>query len=694
MSFLAPLFLLGALAIALPVIFHLIRRTSRERVPFSSLMFLVPTPPRVTRRSRIENWFLLLLRCLVICLLAFAFARPFLSGPVAMDSASREAQRIIVLIDTSASMRRGNLWAQAKSKAEEVLRQAAPGDHVACFSFDRQPARVITFEEWSAQPPGERASLASQRLDAITPGWASTHLGNALMEAAEAFDSYQQEDGAKRIVLISDLQEGSRLDGLQGFEWPRNLELAIEPLSAPGKANAAVQLVAEREEAGNASSEALPRLRVSNSSESNREQFRVGWASSKSPGAQAAAIDLYIPPGQSRIFTAPKPPEEAGFDRLVLTGDDHDFDNTAFYSPAQPQQARILFLGSDDPGNPAQPLFYLRRAFPQTRRLQVNLAARNHQAPLLPEDADEVSLLVVADSLQEGRIEFARNFLVRGGTVLMPLASAEMIATMNSLIGNASEVGAKEAAPDRYAMLGQIDFEHPLFAPFSDPRFSDFTKIHFWRHRQVSFDQVQDARVIARFDNGDAALAEVPVGKGALLVLTSGWHPQDSQLALSSKFVPLLYSILDQSGGLKEYRTHYFVGDPVSIPGGEAVTLRKPDGSQFEVKAGELFAGTDQPGIYAAANSPFRFAVNVAPEESRTAPMRTEDLERLGLPLKQLAVNASAGRQERQTHLLATELEGRQKFWRWVIVAALVILVMETVLAGRLTRRTATLARG
>ena len=49
MSFLAPLFLFGALAVAAPILFHLIRRTSREKIPFSSLMFLQPTPPRLTR---------------------------------------------------------------------------------------------------------------------------------------------------------------------------------------------------------------------------------------------------------------------------------------------------------------------------------------------------------------------------------------------------------------------------------------------------------------------------------------------------------------------------------------------------------------------------------------------------------------------------------------------------------------------
>ena len=48
-------FACGALAVALPVVFHLIRRTSRDRMPFSSLMFLSPTAPRLTRRSRLDQ---------------------------------------------------------------------------------------------------------------------------------------------------------------------------------------------------------------------------------------------------------------------------------------------------------------------------------------------------------------------------------------------------------------------------------------------------------------------------------------------------------------------------------------------------------------------------------------------------------------------------------------------------------------
>src|SRR5215470_3112134 len=112
MNFLAPLFLIGGLAISLPVIFHLIRRTTRERTVFSSLMFLLPTPPRLTRRSRLENVLLLLIRCAVLGLLALGFARPFFAKPVAESNAHGAAKRMLVLVDTSASMRRPNLWSE------------------------------------------------------------------------------------------------------------------------------------------------------------------------------------------------------------------------------------------------------------------------------------------------------------------------------------------------------------------------------------------------------------------------------------------------------------------------------------------------------------------------------------------------------------------------------------------------------
>ena len=75
MGILFPFYLLGIAAIAAPIILHLTKRTPKEKVQFSSLMFLREAPLRLQRRSRLEQLILLALRCLALLLLALAFAR-------------------------------------------------------------------------------------------------------------------------------------------------------------------------------------------------------------------------------------------------------------------------------------------------------------------------------------------------------------------------------------------------------------------------------------------------------------------------------------------------------------------------------------------------------------------------------------------------------------------------------------------
>jgi hypothetical protein len=242
-----------------------------------------------------------------------------------------------------------------------------------------------------------------------------------------------------------------------------------------------------------------------------------------------------------------------------------------------------------------------------------------------------------------------------------------------------------------------MDFTHPLLAPFSDPRFGDFTKIRFWKHRKFSPDQLPGPRVIASYDNHDPAILEVPVGRGRVFVFTFSWRPADSQFALSSKFVPMLYSLLDQAGGISAQLAQFRVGDPVDLAtlaanaGGATLSVRKPDGSQSELASGETrITQTDQPGIYevSATPTPVKFAVNLDAAESRTAPLPADELERLGVPTESVEVSSVFQAAQLQTQH-NTELEARQKLWRWLIVAALAVLLVETWLAGWITRRSA-----
>jgi hypothetical protein len=80
MNFLAPLFFLGAAAIAAPILVHLVRRTRARRVEFPTLYFVRQVPQRTIRRRTLHNVLLLIIRCLAIVLIVIAFTRPFFSG--------------------------------------------------------------------------------------------------------------------------------------------------------------------------------------------------------------------------------------------------------------------------------------------------------------------------------------------------------------------------------------------------------------------------------------------------------------------------------------------------------------------------------------------------------------------------------------------------------------------------------------
>ncbi|HUR44319.1 MAG TPA: hypothetical protein VMZ27_00490, partial [Candidatus Saccharimonadales bacterium] len=396
--------------------------------------------------------------------------------------------------------------------------------------------------------------------------------------------------------------------------------------------------------------------------------------------------------GQSRIFTAPKAATNLAIEQLVLTGDQEEFDNTAFWVLPKPERIPLLYIGKDDVKNPEQLLYYVHRAFQQTRSLDVQIVSwsvTNNQAT----EIQSAKLALVAEDASENQIEFAQSFLTNGNTVLLSLRSKDAAKALTKLSGQ-PRIEITEAPVSTYSMLSEIDFEHPLFAPFADPRFNDFTKIHFWKHRRLDLTGWSKPRVVARFENSDPALVQLAVGKGTLLVLTSGWNPTDSQLALSSKFVPLLYGILEQSGSIRLQKTSYTVGDDVPIPlagAASQVIVAKPDGTEEPVHGGEKFRHADVPGIYTVRglDPVFKFAVNLAADESKTAPMNVEDLQKLGVPIKEKHPGLTKMMEKQQQHLQAVELENRQKLWRWLIVTAIMVLIVETWLAGRLTRRAA-----
>ena len=195
------------------------------------------------------------------------------------------------------------------------------------------------------------------------------------------------------------------------------------------------------------------------------------------------------------------------------------------------------------------------------------------------------------------------------------------------------------------------------------------------------------AHVAARFDSGAPAWVDVPVGRGRLLFLASGWGPDDSQFALSSKFVPWLYALLDLAGAATTPFANLSVGDPIPLPNGrtEEFPIHLPDGTLTNLPTSMTqFTGTRLPGLYTVGSGSKikTVAVNLDPAETRTAPLGTDELERLGVRLDP-SISTLAAEPPPATLPPAIEAEGRQKIWRWLLLATLALLLIESIIAGR-----------
>jgi len=694
MTFLYPLFLAGIAAVTLPIVLHMIRRHTSRRVPFSTLMFLRSTAPRLKNRRRLEHLPLLILRCLVLCLLALAFARPFIARSTTADPV-RVGQRIAVLVDTSASMRRTGVWDEVLDETRTVLRGVDPTDRVSLMRFDQDTQTLVRFEQWASLAPDRRASIALQQVAELSPSWARTALGQALVTAAEAIEDDEvsrgnQVGGQRQIVLISDLQRGSDIDALKAYEWPEETKLVVKSVSPHETTNATLQLMTERSRLASSDANQPPRVRIINSADATREQFQLSWADADT------TMDVYVPPGRSVVVSAPAGAQSSAAQRLILTGDDHEFDNSLYVAPSVQEPVNILYLGEDDPNDSKDMLFYVRRAFAIDGPLAARVSHRMPNDALDLADIETAQMVILTGAVSRQSVPALRRYAESGRTILLVMESAEAVMALSDLT-EINDLQIWEADVDRYAMLARIEFDHPLLASFSDPRFADFTRIHFWKHRRIDLTPIPTAKVLARFDSNDPAWFEVPIGRGALFVWTCGWHPADSDLALSSKFAPLLYSALEYGGTLANRQAQYAIGDTVPMPartmsGVDERRIRKPDGAMAELEADEqAFTQTDHPGIYQteSAAGPQQFAINVAADESRTDPMPIEELERLGVFVGATADPVVARTEQAGVQSGFSEMESQQKLWRWVIVAALAMLLVEMALSGWIVRSSA-----
>jgi len=143
----------GALAVASPVIIHLLNKRRFKIVAWAAMEFLLEANKKNRRRVQLENLIILLLRCLVMLLLGLLLARPFLpSGLTEFLQNTQRFERIVVLDDSASMMASdagGTAWQAAIEGLNTLVRQMADSrtdDSLTLILTSRPDAPVMVAE--------------------------------------------------------------------------------------------------------------------------------------------------------------------------------------------------------------------------------------------------------------------------------------------------------------------------------------------------------------------------------------------------------------------------------------------------------------------------------------------------------------------------------------------------------------------
>jgi len=203
MTFMSPWLLLAALGVTLPILAHLLNRYQVKRTDWAAMQFLNRSVRVRSRQIRIRDILLLVLRCAAVLLIALAFANPALEK--ADGIASRLGERragVILALDVSYSMQHSDgtqtRFARAVKKIEAIAENIHAGDPV-CLVLLGAEHRVVV-RNMAFDPARFEAILRAQQPTPETLDLDS--VPRQLKELAEEMQAPQKE-----IYIVTDMQE-------------------------------------------------------------------------------------------------------------------------------------------------------------------------------------------------------------------------------------------------------------------------------------------------------------------------------------------------------------------------------------------------------------------------------------------------------------------------------------------------------
>ena len=688
MSFINPLFLAALATAALPILYHLVRRIQAKQVQFSSLMFLKMTPKEVVRRRRIQHWLLMVMRCALLGLLAFAFARPFIPKDQIPFVSQRENESVVLLIDNSYSMQflaaGGNaLLDEAKTAALGKLNEAAGEDEYSVILFSDRTAQLT--------PLDQDISVHSNAIQSLVDAsYRTTDFYSAIRLAEDVLSSAAHQK--KRIVLISDIQQTGWQGAFENWKLDAAIDFEIVHLGDEDeRTNNFVEgfsLVERRVEG-----RVVHRFNAQVSTSEEGEDLPINVVNLDIEGDQVDEQRVGGGELQRASFQYQASREGAFTGQVRLQEDGLGIDNVRYFTFSVENKPELLSVGGTI-RDITRDTYYLDRAFNQGDQALYALNIAGTTALNRSRLRNQRLVFMASQAPTGAEVTALQRYVEEGGSLLISFDDQTDVTAYNRLlgqlgVGQISDVVRARSEQGYDAIIGEVDLKHPVFSVFTESGSGAIFRPKFRRYSRIEVDS--SATVLGQFDSGDPFLIEKDMGRGRVLVYTSSLSPAWTDFPINEMYIPFLYQLVKYALSANAVKKEYLVGEGVQLEGnpGDEWDVRGPGNTLYKVvvdEAGQgFFRETEQPGHYYAARSGGEqvvFAVNVDPEESYLTSRNAE--EAFGAvvpPPDEVPVTVEEARM-----MEIDDEERQQKFWRYVILLMVLLYATETFVANRIKK--------
>lgn len=705
--------LLWAAAASIPIVLHLLNRRRQQTVSWAAMQLLLQVIEKQSKRIRVEQLLLLILRSLILIVFALALARPYFTPSLGDGVTNLPSSTFkIIVLDTSYSMgyreQQQTRFTIARNRAMELVRQAGEGHAFAVVTLG-QPSQAIV-------------SRASFDADAVIGAISKIKLqaGGGDLEAAlsKIQDLIQQASNIQEIpqeveiVFLSDFGRDTWADATSGSlqrllsELAQKHRVVYDSLASGIPENVAITSMKSQKTRGIRDQSMLVELAVANFSPKSLVQLPVQLESN---GQTLVSQLVDIPAMGTKLLRMEIKPSQAGAWPLTarIPDDRLMVDNRRDHIVEVREAYRVLCI--ENPYNDAR---ILKAALQPDTRTRTSLSVSSmSQVEASAADLNSFDAIVLNDLTSISESQFARlsNFVQQGGSLICMFGTHTDAANWNALSAMSSPVlGFQLNNPTEFADLriDPQDYSSAIVAPFADYPDAGLLTTPVFRvwsirpadgldHPLVTELSLQGNRPLVvrhRWGAGNVACLLSAPQTGNSRTDADPWNA----MAAWPSFVPLMQQLVQHvlDGYAQDFNR--LVGQPLTgtlspTSTVSGLSVLRPDGQTESIATsasdGKLrwsYSKTDEQGIYQVtqADSLQPHAVNIDPIQSDLSYVAVDLLPKsVAVPQDQLTVRTTSTGGEAAS-------PRREYYWVHIVLAILaVLLVTESVLAWHLGRR-------